>query len=48
MFYTLFTHPKSVLRQAPFYAGLQVWGLCSSPATSIPQILENQGLEDFF
>ena len=32
--YTTFTHPKSVPRQAPFYAGLRVLGLRSSPATS--------------
>ena len=30
----LFTHPKSALRQAPFYVGLRVSDLRSSPATS--------------
>lgn len=31
----VFTHPKSAFRQAPFYVGLRVGGLCSSPATSM-------------
>jgi len=33
-FYTTFTHPKSAPRQSPFYAGLRVLDLRSSPATS--------------
>lgn len=32
--YTPFTHPKSALRHAPFYAGLRVAVLRSSPVTS--------------
>ena len=47
-FYALFTHPKSVPRQSPFYAGLQAVDLRSSPATSSIMRMEKTLINSMF
>ena len=46
--YTPFTHPKSALRQAPFYAGLRAVDLRSSPATSSIKKIEKTLINSMF